>query len=138
MGEGGMMLTSRLVFLAVLAISLVAPANAGAQKSDNSSASSRQQALSLNMTDNGKHVSAKVGQEIIITLQTIGPGHYETPRTSSSSVRFEGSYFSREQNPGGPRQVYRFISAAVGETKVEIPHSRGNTVYQITVLVKPD
>jgi hypothetical protein len=111
------MLTSRLVFLAALAILSNAPANAGAQKSDKSSPSAKQQALSLGMTDSGKQVSAKVGQEIIITVQTIGPGQYETPRMSSSSVRFEGSYFPKEQNPGGPRQVYRFISAAAGEAR---------------------
>jgi hypothetical protein len=132
------MLTSRLVFLAVLLILWGASANADAQNSDKSPPSAKQQALPLNGTDNGKHVSAKVGQEIIITLQTIGPGQYETPRVSSSAVRFEGSYFPKEQNPGGPRQVYRFISTAVGEAKVEIPHSQGTKVYQITVRVKPD
>jgi hypothetical protein len=82
--------------------------------------------------------SARLGQEIVITLQTIRPGQYETPRISSSSLRFEGSYFPKQQNPGGPRQVCRFISVAVGEAKVEIPQSHRNTVYQITVQVKPD
>jgi hypothetical protein len=130
------MLTSRLVFLTALAFLWSASAIAGTQKPDKSSESPKQQVLSLNGTDRGKHVSTKVGQEIIVTLQTVGPGQYETPRVSSSSVRFEGSYFAKEQIPAGPRQVYRFISAAVGEAKIEIPHSQRMTAYQITVQVK--
>ena len=138
-GKGEIMLTLRLAFLAVLAVLSSAPTNAGAQKSDKSPPSAKQQPLPLNMTDNGKHVTAKVGQEIIITLQTIGPGQYETPRISSACVRFEGSYFpTKEQIPAGPKQVYRFVSGAVGQAKIEIPHSQGKTVYQISVQVKPD
>jgi hypothetical protein len=92
--------------------------------------------LFLNTADDRKHVSIKVGREIVITLQTIGPGQYETPQISSSSIRFKGSYFPREQNPGGPRQVYRFVAETVGEAKVEIPHSERNAVYRIIVQVK--
>ena len=130
------MLTSRLVFLTALAFLWSASASAGTQTPGKSSASTKQKVLSLNGTDQGKHVSTKVGQEIIVTLQTVGPGQYETPRVSSSSVRFEGSDFPKGQIPAGPRQVYRFISAAVGEAKIEIPHSQGETAYQITVQVK--
>lgn len=92
--------------------------------------------LSLNGTDQGEKVSTKVGQEIIVTLQTVGPGQYETPRISSSSVRFEGSSFPKEQIPAGPRQVYRFVAAAVGQAKIEILHSQRNPAYQITFQVK--
>jgi hypothetical protein len=130
------MSNSRLVYLTVLAFLWSASASAGTQKPEKSSESTKPQVLSLNWTDHGKHVSTKVGQEIIVTLQTIGPGQYETPRVSSSSVRFEGSYFPKEQIPAGPRQVYCFVSAAVGEAKIEIPQSQGKTAYQITVQVK--
>jgi hypothetical protein len=130
------MLTARLAFLTALAFLWSAYATAAAHKPDKSSESTKQQALSLSGADQGKHVSTKVGQEIVVTLQTIGPGQHETPRVSSSSLRFEGSYFPKEQNLGGPRQVYRFIAAAVGEAKVEIAHSQRNTAYQITVQVK--
>jgi len=132
------MSTSRLLFLTALAFLWSASGAAEAQKPDESSAGAKQQVLSLNGTDNGKHVPAKVGQEIIITLQTIGPGQYETPKVSSPSLRFEGSYFPRDQNPGGPQQVYRFIAAAVGEVKVEIRHSQGTVTYRIAIQVKPD
>ncbi len=130
------MSNSRLVYMTVLAFLWSASASAGTQKPEKSSESNKQQVLSLNWTDQGKHVTAKVGQEIIVTLQTIGPGQYETPRVSSSSVRFEGSYFPKEQIPAGPRQVYRFVAAAVGEAKIEIPHSEGKAAYQITFQVK--
>jgi hypothetical protein len=130
------MSNSRLVYMTVLAFLWSASASAGTQKPEKSSESTKPQVLSPNWTDHGKHVSTKVGQEIIVTLQTIGPGQYETPRVSSSSVRFEGSYFPKEQIPAGPRQVYRFVCAAVGEAKIEIPQSQGKTAYQITVQVK--
>jgi hypothetical protein len=130
------MSNSRLVFLTALAFLWSASASAGTQKSEKSSESTKPQVLSLNGADHGRHVSANVGQEIIVTLQTIGPGQYETPRVSSVSVRFEGSSFPKEQIPAGPRQVYRFVSTAVGEAKIEIPHSEGKTTYQITIQVK--
>jgi len=53
--------------------------------------------LFLNTADDGKHVSIKVGREIVITLQTIDPEQYGTPQILSSSIRFKGSYFPREQ-----------------------------------------
>ena len=134
--ERGKTSTSQLVVLTALVFLWSACPNSSAQKSGESSASTKQQVLFLNTADDGKHVSIKVGREIVITLQTIGPGQYETPQISSSSIRFKGSYFPREQNPGGPRQVYRFVAETVGEAKVEIPHSERNAVYRIIVQVK--
>lgn len=95
-------MTSRWVFLTALAFLWSAFGVAGAQKTDKASGSAKQQVISLNGTDSGKLVSAKVGREIMITLQTIGPGEYAAPRVSSASIRFEGTYFPKGQNPGGP------------------------------------
>ena len=74
------MLASRLVFLTALAFFCSASASAGTQKLDKSSESTDLHLVFLNGTDQRKHVSTKVGQEIIVTLQTVGPGQYETPR----------------------------------------------------------
>jgi len=82
--------------------------------------------------NDGQRVTAKVGQPIVVTLQTIGGGRYDTPQISSRAVRFEGSAFAppREQNPGGPKQVYRFTQLPREErksesrTRIQIPLSR--------------
>jgi len=124
-------LTSRWVFLTALAFLWSAFGVAGAQKTDKASGSAKQQVISLNGTDSGKLVSAKVGREIMITLQTIGPGEYAAPRVSSASIRF-GS------EPRGPKQVYRFIAAVAGQGKLAIPHTGNNPTYQITIQVTPN
>jgi hypothetical protein len=91
--------------------------------------------LSLNRANNGQHVSAKVGQPIVVTLQTIGGGQYGTPQISSRSLRFESTSFPAIQNPGGPTQVYRFTAVAEGEAKIEIPHSNANVNFRLAIKV---
>ena len=91
--------------------------------------------LFLNRANEGQSVSAKVGQSIVITLQTIGPGQYGAPQVSSQSIRFESSSFPAKQNPGGPTQVYRFTAVAEGEAKIEITHSDGNGTFELTIQV---
>jgi hypothetical protein len=78
--------------------------------------------LYLHGGNNGQRVTARVGQAIQLTLQTIGPGHYGTPKISSAAIEFEGAAFAKEQNPGGPRQVYRFRARSQGEARINIPH----------------
>jgi hypothetical protein len=78
--------------------------------------------LYLNGGINGQAVTARVGQAIKITLQTIGPGQYGSPEISSTAIRFDGATFPKEQNPGGPRQVYRFRARSEGEAQIKIPH----------------
>src|SRR5439155_12180027 len=50
------------------------------QKADMSSTSIKQQVLSLNFTNNRQHLAATVGQQIEITLGTVGPKQYGTPQ----------------------------------------------------------
>jgi hypothetical protein len=84
--------------------------------------SPEQPVLYLNGGNNGQQVTARVGQAIQITLQTIGPGQYSSPEISSAAIRFEGAAFAKEQNPGGPKQVYRFRAHSEGEARIKIPH----------------
>jgi hypothetical protein len=93
--------------------------------------------LSLNRANDGQHVSAKVGQPIVVTLQTIGGGQYGAPQISSPSVRFDSTAFPAKQNPGGPTQVYGFTAVAEGEAKIEIPHSNANSDFKLTIHVTP-
>jgi hypothetical protein len=95
----------------------------------------KQKELSLNRTNDQQHVSATVGQPIVVTLQTIGGGQYGTPQISSVAIRFESTVFPAKQNPGGPTQVYRFTAVAEGEAQIRIPHTGSNPTVTFTVQV---
>lgn len=128
------MMTSILVTLALLMASGV---NCAGQKASQAT-SITQKEVSLNRGNDGQKVSAKVGQPIIVTLQTIGGGHYDTPQVSSRAVRFESAVDppTRQQNPGGPTQVYRFTAVAEGEAQIRIPHTGSNLTVTFTIQVK--
>ena len=81
--------------------------------------------VSLTNADDGRSIAVLVGDEIEITLQTIGPGAYGTPVLSSGSIRFLGESSPGPQNPGGPRQLFRFEAVAVGRAEITIPHVGG-------------
>jgi hypothetical protein len=118
-------MTSVLVALAFL---MSWGGNCGGQKASQSP-SITQKEVSLNRANDGQKVSSKVGQPIVVTLQTIGCGHYDTPQVSSRAVRFESAMDPpppRQQNPGGPTQVYRFTAVAEGEAQIRIPHTGSN------------
>jgi hypothetical protein len=84
--------------------------------------SPEQQVLHLNGGSNGQQVTARTGQVIQITLQTIGPGQYGSPEISSAAIQFAGAAFAKVQNPGGPKQIYRFRARSAGEARINIPH----------------
>lgn len=127
------MMNSILVALALL----MASCGSSAGQKVRTSPSITQKELSLNRTNDGQHVSAKVGQPIVVTLQTIGWGHYNTPYISSRVIRFESAKYPppREQNPGGPTQVYRFTAVAEGEAQIRIPHTHSNPTGTFTIQV---
>lgn len=96
-------------------------------------------AIEVDNADSGQAVTAAVGQEIRVTLGTIGPGNYGDPLITSSSVRFLNMSYPKEQNPGGPTQVYRFEAMSVGRADIRIPHEGGFPVprepFTLTVVV---
>jgi len=69
------------------------------------------------------HFAVAPGDKIDITLQTIGPGQYETPTVSSGSVRFLGESTAGTPNPAGPRQLFRFEAMTVGRAEITIEHT---------------
>jgi hypothetical protein len=91
--------------------------------------------LSLDNGDNGRVLSVRLGDEIHVTLQTIGPGEYELPNVSSSAVVFLGVSILAPPNPGGPRQFFQFRLVAVGHADISIPHTGQNPRFGITVDV---
>jgi hypothetical protein len=78
--------------------------------------------INLDDSSNGHAISVTPGDRIDVTLQTIGPGRYETP-TVSGSIRFLGESDAGLQNPGGPRQLFRFEAVTVGRGEITIPHT---------------
>ena len=87
--------------------------------------SSEGRTISLSNADSGGTVVAAVGDRIEVTLQTIGPGQYGTPMSSSVSVSFLGESSAGPPNPGGVRQLYRFEAVASGRADITIPHGGG-------------
>lgn len=79
--------------------------------------------ISLDNSSNGRAVSVAPGDRVDISLQTIGPGQYETPTVSSGSVRFLGESSAGMPNPGGPTQMFRFEAVTVGRAEITIPHT---------------
>jgi hypothetical protein len=41
----------------------------------------------------------------------------------------------QQQNPGGPKLVYRFTAVAEGETQIRIPHTDSNPTVTFTIQV---
>jgi hypothetical protein len=92
------------------------------------------QILFLTKANDGQRVAAAVGQQIEISLATVGPGSYGDPIVSSAAIRFRNVAWPRLQNPGGPTQIYVFQAAAEGEAEIRIPHS-GRDPFSVTVRV---
>ena len=92
-------------------------------------------------SDNGRTVTAQVGDTIDVALEAIGPFYFGTPVVSSMSVRFlsESDEFPALLNPGGGKtQRYTFEAAAVGRAVITIPRELPvpePPVFVITVQV---
>lgn len=108
-------------FFVAMALLLTSCGNAAAQKAGISSRETKQQVLSLNFTNNGQHLAATVGQQIEITLGTVGPKQYGAPQVSSPAIRLQSVALAGPPNPGGPTFVFILEVAAEGEAQVKIP-----------------
>ena len=78
--------------------------------------------IRLDNSSNGRTISAAPGDEIDITLQTIGPGQYLMP-TVAGPILSLGEFAAPAQNPGGPTQIFRFQTVAVGRGEIRITHT---------------
>jgi hypothetical protein len=92
--------------------------------------------LFLNRENDGQNVSADVGQRIVICLQTIGGGQYDTPQISSKAIRFDRAEFASKQNPGGPTQLYYFTATAEGEARIRVPHTDSKPTVTFIIQVR--
>jgi hypothetical protein len=126
--------------LVVLTLFWMLCESAAAQKTAISS-NAKQRALSLDITNNGQQVTANVGQQIQITLGTVGPGSYGTPEVSSPATHFDDYELMWPPNPGGPVQIYIFRAAAEGKAEIHIPHCNSEPIqrpaFVVTIAVGP-
>lgn len=129
--------------MTALGLLLSAGAKVEAQGPYPPSAAARRQVLALNFASNGKHVSVRVGQQIEISLGTVGPGQYGAPEISSSAVRLVNTALDWPANPGGPSFVYIFETVAEGEARVKVPVLNGgqesyanDITFTVTIRVK--
>jgi len=132
------------VLLVTLALLLTAGVNLRAERPYPLSTSDRQQVLSLDFTNNGQSVKARVGEQIEISLGTVGPRQYGTPQISSSAVRLLNTAQDWPPNPGGPRFVYVLEAAAEGEARVIVPVMNAEEMpdapditFRVTIQVGP-
>ena len=102
--------------------------------------STQNQTIRLGNADAGRTVAAAIGDEIDVTLQTIGPGQYGDPSVSSGAAVFLGESPAGPQNPGGPTQLFRFEAVASGRADITIPHDgdapQGPVVPAFSITVR--
>lgn len=77
-----------------------------------------------------------VGQELQVTLQTIGPGEYSTPVSSMSVLRFLDVSQVSPPVPAGPTQRFRFQAEAPGQVVLLFEHTGNNPAVRDTVIVR--
>jgi|ERR1035437_1691327 hypothetical protein len=81
--------------------------------------------------------SIVVGQEIDITMYTVGPGQYVSPpELTGSAIDFLDMSYPAGQNPGGPTQLYRFKGVASGQTIILFHNTIGQRDVSDTVAVR--
>src|SRR2546425_11383618 len=85
----------------------------------------------------GQTLRVAVGEELDLTLQTVGPGEYQSPPSvSSSSLQFLDATPITPTSRWGIAQVFRFKGVAPGQAIVVIRHSGNSPVMSDTVNVR--
>lgn len=93
--------------------------------------------VSLSAAERNRRVAAHVGDQITITLQTVGPGVYASPPTiSSPAVTFRDVDSCGTSVPAGPTQCFHFRAASPGQALLTFTHSGNNGIVQDTVDVR--
>lgn len=85
----------------------------------------------------GRTTTLAIGQELDITLGTVGPGAYDSvPAISSSVIRFLDEAVVPPYVPAGPRQRFRFVAERAGEASITFHHSVSDAVITARVTVR--
>jgi hypothetical protein len=89
--------------------------------------------VNLDNDDSGRTVALSAGEELDITLGSIG--NQGEPSVSANAIRFDGSDVIPPFNPGGPKIRYRFTAAARGQATITIPFLNPSNPPPFTVDV---
>ena len=81
-------------------------------------------------------ITLQVGQELDLTVGTVGPGAYQAPTISSTALRFLGDSIIGPYVPAGPRQLFRFQGVSAGRAIVVLTHSGHEPTITDTVVVQ--
>ena len=93
--------------------------------------------VSLSAGERDRRVTARVGERIEVTLQTVGPGEYASPPAiSSPSVAFLDVGYCGAAVPAGPTQCFHFRAVAPGRALLTFTHTGNNPPVQDTVNVR--
>ena len=77
------------------------------------------------------------GQELDVTLSTVGPGQYDSlPVISFPALRFIDMAFVGPYTPGGPNQRYRFHAESPGRVTIVFRRSDSRPAVVDTVEVQ--
>ena len=82
-------------------------------------------------------LTISVGQELRITMRTIGPGEYVSPPTiTGSAIEFLGLVLADVQVPAGVTQVFRFRGVASGDVIIRFRNTDNRPDVSDTVRVR--
>ena len=85
----------------------------------------------------GQTLTLSVGQQLDLTVGTVGPGEYVAPPSiSSTALRFLDAKVVAPHLPSGPTQLFRFQAEARGRAIVVITHSGDDPTIQDTVVIR--
>lgn len=87
-------------------------------------------------SDTSQTLSLRVGQELDLTVGTVGPGSYQAPTISSTAVAFLGDSIVGPSTPAGPRQLFRFKGVSIGQAIVVLTHSGMEPTISDTIVVR--
>src|SRR5215510_2074480 len=92
--------------------------------------------MALDNDDSGQTVSLSAGDELDVTLGSIGNQGELT--LSSTALRYQGSAVIGPANPGGPTILYKFTAVASGTATITIPFVSPANPPPFTVDVNVD
>jgi hypothetical protein len=91
----------------------------------------------VSITDTASRtVTVSVGQTLEITLQTVGPGEYQSPPTISSDIVRFVDVTLVDPVPAGATQRFRFATTARGTAVISFRHSGMSPAVDDTVVVR--
>jgi hypothetical protein len=136
-----MTLTRYVVLICLALLASCAPYN-GPQNSHGSASARNPRLWSVDYSNNDQHLAVLVGDQIEITLGSIGPGwQYDEPQISSSAIQLVNTALQSPPNPGGPVYIYTLKASAGGDARFNVHFtngiSRSDETFTLTIQVAP-